>query len=234
MLTLSDVRSGYGSTTVLHGVTLEVAAGETTVLLGRNGVGKSTLLRTIIGRLPLTRGSISLGDRELGGLPPHERARAGLAYVPQGRDIFPGLSVLENLRVAVAGTRRREWPARLERTLEEFPQLKPKVNAGGRSLSGGQQQILAIARALITDPRALLLDEPSEGIQPSIVVDIAGMLVAAARERGIAVLVAEQNLDFVGRVCASVNVIDKGTLVDRVAVGDLMTNEDLQHEYLGV
>jgi ABC-type branched-subunit amino acid transport system ATPase component len=158
----------------------------------------------------------------------------GLAYVPQGRDIFPGLSVLENLRVAVLGTRRREWTARLERILEDFPQLKEKLPAAGRSLSGGQQQILAIARALITDPHALLLDEPSEGIQPSTVVDIAEMLVKAARERGIAVLVAEQNLDFVGHVCEAVDVIDKGRLVDRVAVGDLLGQADLQHKYLGV
>ncbi|WP_433171519.1 ABC transporter ATP-binding protein [Actinoallomurus sp. CA-150999] len=234
MLTLRDVESGYGSTTVLHGISREVAAGEVTVLLGRNGVGKTTLLRTVIGQLSLRRGSITLADHDIGGLRAYRRARLGLAYVPQGRDIFPGLSVRENLRVAVLGVRRRDWNERLEQVLEEFPQLKDKLRAPGRSLSGGQQQVLAIARALITDPRALLLDEPSEGIQPSVVTEIAEMLVGVARERDIAVLVAEQNLDFVQRVCTHVDVIDKGRLVAKVSVDELMTTADLQHKYLGV
>jgi urea ABC transporter ATP-binding protein UrtE len=234
MLKLDDIHSGYGSTTVVNGISLEVTAGEATVLLGRNGVGKTTLLRTLMGTLPLQRGSVRVGDQDIGTLPPHRRARLGLAYVPQGRDIFPGLSVRENLRAAVLGSGRRDWERRLEKTVAEFPQLGEKLSARGRSLSGGQQQILAVARALITDPQVLLLDEPSEGIQPSVVVEIAEMLVRTARERGIAVLVAEQNLDFVTHMCEYVHVIDKGRLVDRVSVGDLTTTADLQHKYLGV
>ena len=234
MLRLHEITSGYGSTQVLQGITYEVPAGEVAVLLGRNGVGKTTLLQTIMGQLPLRQGTITLGEQDIGRLPTHERARLGLAYVPQGREIFPGLSVLQNLRVAVLGSRRREWRQRLDRILADFPLLADKLNDSGRSLSGGQQQVLAIARALITEPRVLLLDEPSEGIQPSIVVEIAELLVSVAGERGIAVLVAEQNLDFVAHVAPSVNVIDKGRLVARVPVEELLNTAELQHKYLGV
>jgi ABC-type branched-subunit amino acid transport system ATPase component len=234
MLKLSNVVSGYAQTTIVQGITHTVSPGEISVLLGRNGVGKTTLLRTIAGQLPLQDGEITLGEQDISHTAAFRRARLGLSYVPQGRDIFPALSVRDNLRVAVQGMRQRSWQRRLDRTLEQFPALTDKLDAPGRSLSGGQQQIVAIARALITDPDVLLLDEPSEGIQPSIVVEIADMLTRMAAERGIAVLVAEQNLDFVRHVTKRVEVIDKGKLVTWLHVSDLLSDSELQHHYLGV
>lgn len=234
MLTLDEVVSGYAQTPVVQGVSHTVPAGTISVLLGRNGVGKTTLLRTIAGQLPLQQGKIMLGGADISRASAFRRARLGLSYVPQGRDIFPGLSVRDNLRVAVHGMRRSGWSRRLDRTLEQFPVIADKLDAPGRSLSGGQQQIVAIARALITDPDVLLLDEPSEGIQPSIVVEICEMLTTMVAERGIAVLVAEQNLDFVQHVADRVEVMDKGQLVAWLRVSDLLSDVDLQHRYLGV
>lgn len=234
MLTLDDVVSGYAQTPVVQGISHTVPAGTISVLLGRNGVGKTTLLRTIAGQLPLQRGTLTLGGEDISRTSAFRRARLGLAYVPQGREIFPALSVRDNLRAAVHGMRQGAWSRRLDRTLEQFPVIADKLDAPGRSLSGGQQQIVAIARALITDPDVLLLDEPSEGIQPSIVVEIGEMLTRMAAERGIAVLVAEQNLDFVRHVTDRVEVMDKGTLVAWLRVPELLSDADLQHHYLGV
>jgi urea ABC transporter ATP-binding protein UrtE len=234
MLKLEDVRSGYGQTVVLHGLSLEVAPGETKVLLGRNGVGKTTLLRTIMGLVPAQSGSIVLDDTDISRLAPHRRARAGLGYVPQERDIFPGLSVEDNLRVAALSCRRDDWEDELESLLQEFPILGEKRGAQGASLSGGQQQILALARALITRPKVLLLDEPSEGIQPSIVQQIADVIGAIERERGLALIVVEQNLDFVARFAEEAHVVDKGRVVERLRLADLIENKGLQHEFLGI
>lgn len=234
MLTLDEVVSGYAQTPVVQGVSHTVQAGKISVLLGRNGVGKTTLLRTIAGQLPLQHGKIMLDGADISRASAFRRARLGLSYVPQGRDIFPGLSVRDNLRAAVHGMGRTGWSQRLDRTVAQFPVIADKLDAPGRSLSGGQQQIVAIARALITDPDVLLLDEPSEGIQPSIVVEIGEMLTTMAAERRIAVLVAEQNLDFVQHVADRVEVMDKGQLVTWLQVSDLVSDVELQHRYLGV
>lgn len=234
MLQLVDVVSGYGSTMVLNRVQLTLVPGQVEVVLGRNGVGKSTLLKTIIGQLPVRSGQILLDGATISDTPPHRRSTLGIAYVPQGREIFPALTVTENLRVAASGLSRVAWRQKLEEVMEEFPALRAKAGDPGRSLSGGQQQILALARALISDPRVLLLDEPSEGIQPSIVAEIADTIRRIAIDRRISVLIAEQNLDFVTRVTSNVDIFDHGEFVKRVTVSDLMSNLALQHEYLGV
>ena len=234
MLELKNVVSGYGSTMVLRGVNFSLEPGKPQVILGRNGVGKTTLLKTIIGELKLREGTIHLDTRDLSHTPPHERARAGLAYVPQGREIFPALTVFENLVVATHRGRRAERRDCAMEMIEMFPALKPKASDLGRTLSGGQQQILALARALITQPKYLLLDEPSEGIQPSIVAEIAEKIRQVAERDQIAVLVAEQNLDFVTRVSDEVNLFDHGNFVRTVTTAELLSNLELQHEFLGV
>lgn len=234
MLRLDDVYAGYGHTTVLRGFNLEVSDGQMAAVLGRNGVGKTTMLRAIAGIIPLQSGTITFNGQDLRRLPTHERARGGIAYVPQGRDIFPGLTVLNNLRVAAYGSRQQTWEEQLDAILDEFPILAEKLNIQGGSLSGGQQQILALARALMMSPRILLLDEPSEGIQPSIVDQIADTLRAINEQRGITLLLVEQNLDFVSRVAAHVYLVDKGEVVQQLATEDLRSDKELQHKYLGV
>jgi urea ABC transporter ATP-binding protein UrtE len=234
MLEVQNLVAGYGPLVVLRDVDLTVTAGEVSVLIGRNGVGKTTLLRTIAGQGRVAKGAIRVDGRDVTGHPAHRRARAGIAYVPQGREIFGALTVRENLLVALKARRMRDQSARIDEILELLPALAEKLQAGGGSLSGGQQQILAIGRALISDPKILLLDEPSEGIQPSIVSEIATLIARIAREKKIAVLVVEQNLDFVASVTTDVQVIDRGRIVARLPVADLVREEALQHQYLGV
>ncbi len=234
MLRLEDVHAGYGPTTVLRGFNLDVADKQTVAVLGRNGVGKTTALRAITGILPLQRGTITFDGKDLHRLPVHERSRLGIAYVPQGRDIFPGLTVLDNLRVAAYGSRQQNWEEQLDAMFADFPVLAEKSNARGGSLSGGQQQILALARALMTSPRILLLDEPSEGIQPSILDQIADTLRTVNEQRGIPVLLVEQNLDFVFRLATRVHLVDKGQVVRELSTEELLGDKELQHEYLGI
>jgi urea ABC transporter ATP-binding protein UrtE len=234
MLRLEDVRAGYGRTSVLRGVTLEVGAGEVVAVLGRNGVGKTTTLRAIMGHVPLRGGAVFFDGQDLKRVPPHARARRGLTDVPQGRDIFPRLSVLENLRVAAHGTRRAGWREEIDAILEEFPILASRRNQRGGSLSGGEQQILALARALVTAPRLVLLDEPTEGIQPSIVTEIAEIVRGLSERRGLTVLLVEQNLDFATRLASRAYLMDKGTVVRELSAQDILADRDLQHEYMGV
>jgi urea ABC transporter ATP-binding protein UrtE len=234
VLRLEDVRAGYGRTTVLDGLRLEVAEGEMVALLGRNGAGKTTTLRTIMGQVPVAAGRVTLAGREITRVPTHARVRAGLAFVPQGRQIFPALSVAENLRVAGYAAGGRGWRARLRALLSEFPLLAAKLDAPGGSLSGGQQQILALARALMSSPRVLLLDEPSEGIQPSIVDEIAAVVAELNRQRGITVVLVEQNLDLAARFSPRAYLIDKGRIVRDLPSQQILEDRELQHEYMGV
>jgi urea ABC transporter ATP-binding protein UrtE len=234
MLELRDLHAGYGPSTVLRGIGMQVGAGERVAILGRNGVGKTTLLRAIVGAIRLQQGDLSLDGKAIGTLPTHERARLGIAYVPQGRDIFGSLSVLDNLKAAAYGTGQRGWKASVEELFAEFPVLAEKQKARGGSLSGGQQQILALARALITQPRLLILDEPTEGIQPSIVDQIADTLLAINQKRGIALIVVEQNLDFVVRLDTYAHVLEKGAIVTGMPSANLLHDEALQRKYLGV
>jgi len=187
VLEITNLHAGYGGSEVLAGLSLSIAAGDITALLGRNGMGKTTLLRTIMGLVKPSHGSIMFKSRDIAGIESFEIARRGIAYVPQGREIFAGLSVAQNLRLASADKDALAMAYGL------FPALAEKADEPGGGLSGGQQQQLAIARALMRKPRLLLLDEPSEGIQPSVVQEIAAIVVKAARSTHMSVLLVEQN-----------------------------------------
>jgi branched-chain amino acid transport system ATP-binding protein len=213
MLEASSIAARYGRIPALNGVSLAVRAGEAVGIVGHNGMGKTTLLRTLMGYLPLTAGSIRFAGRDIGGEPTHVRARLGLAYVPQGREIFPFLTVAENLRMA--------GDANLDEILAEFPALEPLLGRAGGSLSGGQQQILAIARCMVTRPKCILLDEPTEGIQPSIVEAIAVLLERLRAARGLALVIVEQRLEFVAALAERALVMQKGSIVKELPAAGL-------------
>lgn len=234
MLSLNSIRSGYGTSTVLRDLSITLQAGQRTAVLGRNGVGKTTLLQTVMGHIRPTGGTISFDGTDITRLPAHDRARAGIAYVPQGRQIFGNLSVRDNLRVAALGTGVANARELLGEVLDELPALKPKLRDRGGSLSGGQQQILALGRALMTRPRFLMLDEPSEGIQPSILDEIAEIVVSVNESRGITVLIVEQNLDFAAQIAVDAYVVDKGEVVRELPMTELAADVDLQQELMGV
>jgi urea transport system ATP-binding protein len=200
-------------------------------LLGRNGVGKTTTLKTIMGLVRLDAGSATLAGKELGSLRPEERSRSGIAYVPQGREIFPHLTVWENLKVGlvVHGTKDH---GQVERVLEIFPILKEFLNRKGGALSGGQQQQLAIARALLTDPKILLLDEPTEGIQPNIIDLIGDTLVKIKQEGKVSILLVEQYVDFCMSVADSFYIMDRGSIVAEGPINGL--NRETVHQHLTV
>jgi urea ABC transporter ATP-binding protein UrtE len=232
VLTVRDLRVAYGKTPVLTGVSLTVAQGEILSIIGRNGVGKTTLLKTLIGLLTSQAGSIVLHGEELTGLPAHARARRGIGYVPQGRMIFGALSVQENLQLG-AELNRTPRGSLLEEVLEEFPRLRDRLRQHGGTLSGGEQQMLALARALVGAPKLLLLDEPSAGIQPSIIQEIEGRIAAANRERGLTILLVEQNIEFAAALSQRVYVMDKGRMA-REILPHQVTDEDIVREYLAV
>jgi urea transport system ATP-binding protein len=208
MLAVDGIDVFHGETRILSRLSVAVGDGQVVCVMGRNGVGKTTLLRTIMGLLRARRGSITFRGASINGLAPYERARLGIGYVPQGRDIFPALTVRENL---VLGARRRE-PSRdsLEYVLSLFPALAGMLGKRGGDLSGGQQQQLALGRALIADPALLLLDEPTEGIQPSIVEEIADVLLRIKQEGRRSILLVEQYLDFARAICDRFYVVEKG------------------------
>lgn len=212
MLEVKGVDLHYGAAIALRGVSLVAKPGEVTCLLGRNGVGKTSLLRAITGAHPVSAGSIVWEGAEITQLPTYERARRGIAWVPQGRDIFPLLTVRENLETGYSVLRRRE--RRLpDDVFDLFPVLKSMLGRRGGDLSGGQQQQLAIARALVMRPRLLVLDEPTEGIQPSIIKDI-GRVITLLRERGgMAILLVEQYFDFAQQLAQAIAVMDRGSIV---------------------
>jgi urea ABC transporter ATP-binding protein UrtE len=234
MLRIEGLKAGYGRTPVLHDVTIDVPRGETIAILGRNGAGKTTLLRAIMGLVQRRAGKIELDGADLTSLPTHERARRGLAYVPQGRDIFPGLSVAENLRVATAADGGGDTRERIDEVLAEFPALTAREATRGSALSGGQQQMLAIARALVSEPRVLLLDEPSEGLAPTIVDEIEATIRAAAGQRRLTVVLVEQNLDVATRLASEAFIFDKGEVARRLPAGEILADQELQREYMGV
>jgi urea transport system ATP-binding protein len=224
MLQLSNVNQSYGESHILWDASLDVDQG-ITCLMGRNGVGKSTLLKVIMGLLPTSSGSIRMGEQEIGGKPAELRARIGIGYVPQGREIFPQLDVEENLRIGLVARRgKKEIP---ERIFNLFPVLKKMLRRRGGDLSGGQQQQLAIGRALVLEPRILILDEPTEGIQPNIVSEIGDILLRLNREEKLGVLLVEQKLPFARRVADRFVVMDRGRTVARGPMSDL-TEEIVQ------
>ena len=212
MLGVQNIDLFYGAAQALRGVDLSADIGKVTCVLGRNGVGKTSLMEAIIGNEPISQGEIRWEDQDITRLPPYERARLGIAYIPQGREIFPLLSVRENLETAFAGLRRRDRNVPDE-IFELFPVLQDMLGRRGGDLSGGQQQQLAIGRALVTRPRLLVLDEPTEGIQPSIIKDI-GRAISYLRDKGgMAILLVEQYFDFAYELADTMVVMDRGEVV---------------------
>jgi urea transport system ATP-binding protein len=213
MLTVSGLNQYYGGSHILRDIALEVPTGKVTVLLGRNGVGKTTLLKTLMGLVPAASGSIRFENHEIGKSAPYHRARAGLGYVPQGREIFPRLTVEENLLMGLASAPRGATiPPRI---YELFPVLKSMLRRRGGDLSGGQQQQLAIGRALAMDPRLLILDEPTEGIQPSIIKDIEKVIRMLAGQGKMAILLVEQYYDFARSLADHYLVMERGEIIQR-------------------
>jgi urea ABC transporter ATP-binding protein UrtE len=223
MLEIKSLQAGYGILPVLHDVSFTMNKGETLVLLGRNGVGKTTLLKSLIGIVKPTSGEIRLNDQEVCGWRPHRLARAGIAYVPQGRGIFPKLTVEENLQVGLRGRSdgRTTIPGDI---LDMFPILRERMKQLGGTFSGGQQQQLALARALCGNPDLLLLDEPSEGIQPSIVQQIGDLLQMFNRDMGITVLLVEQNFELARKAASRCLIMSKG------CISGALTKEELNDE----
>lgn len=231
MIRLSDLSSGYGRIEVLRGISLEAARGGCLGILGHNGMGKTTLLKTVMGLIPCTSGRIELEGRAIEREPAHLRARAGLGYVPQGRQIFPRLTVRDNLRFAALAC---HVPlAVVEEVLADFPELGRLLDRPGGALSGGEQQLLAVARALCGQPRLLLLDEPTEGIQPSIVAALVERIACLRSERGLTVLLVEQNLEFIRAVADRALLIQRGRIVSEIA-RDALGDPALVAEFIGV
>lgn len=222
MLSVQDLESGYGRARVLFGVSLSVEPGKLVCVMGRNGVGKTTLLNTVMGVLPATGGAVTFEGRDITRLKPHERVRLGMAYVPQGHACFPQLSVMGNLQVTLEAAKGRRDA--IEAALEVFPRLKPLAKRMAGHLSGGQQQQLAIARALVTGPRMLILDEPTEGIQPSIVLEIEAA-IQRLHAAGLAVLLVEQYLDLALRLADSFVILDAGHVARSGQAQDLRGEE---------
>ena len=218
MLEVEELRSGYGSIPILHGVSLQVRAGEIVGVLGHNGMGKTTLLRTLIGELPATHGAIRLGQADITRFSMARRARLGLGYVPQGRGIFPDLTVRENLNV---GARLGEGDRGVEEIVASFPILASLLDRSGRTLSGGEQQILALARCLVGRPRLMLLDEPSDGIQPSIVEQIIDHLRDFRQRWNLAVLLVEQDLEVIAALASRVLLMQKGQVAAEMSPAGL-------------
>ena len=222
MLQVTALNQFYGGSHILRNVSFELPRGKVTAILGRNGVGKTTLLRTLMGLIPARSGSIALEGRDLTALPPYDRVRSGIGYVPQGREIFPRLSVAENLEMGLA-TRPRGTKLP-ERIFAMFPVLKQMLNRRGGDLSGGQQQQLAIARALAMGPKVLVLDEPTEGIQPSIIKDIERAVRALAATGELSILLVEQYYDFAQSLADEYLVMERGEIVARGRGADMETD----------
>jgi branched-chain amino acid transport system ATP-binding protein len=230
MLEVRDLHAGYGLSQVLEGVDLEVPDGKFVAVLGRNGMGKTTLCRAIMSLEPpsVTAGSIVYDGDELTGMPPHKVARAGIGYVPQGRHVFPTLDVVKNLTVAARGD---GWT--VDRVWEAFPRLEERKANDAGLLSGGEQQMLAIARALMTNPRLLIMDEPSEGLAPMMIEAVAEQL-QRLKEGSISLLLVEQNLSLAVRLADVVYVLENGAVVFRGSTDELEADDEVKARYLGV
>ena len=235
MLTLENVHTYYGKSHILHGVTIEVRAGEVVGLLGRNGVGKSTTLKTIAGLVRPAEGRITFEGQAIGGIPPHDLARRGIAWVPEDRRIFKLLTVGENLRTGldrpgITDARRNEL---LEQVYASFPILKQRRNQAGGTLSGGEQQMLAIARAMMLEPKIILLDEPTEGLMPRMVGQIRE-IVDVLHQAGVAILLVEQNVPLTLDASNRVYIMEKGVVRHHAPAADLRADHSVIHQYLGV
>ena len=230
MLQVQDIHTYYGASHILQGVSLDVPEGQVVALLGRNGAGKTTTLRSIIGLTPPRRGRVFFRDRNITGQRPYALARLGLSYMPESRGIFPSLLVVENLTL-VEGRREGAWT--LEGVYELFPRLKERRANGGAQLSGGEQQMLAIARALLLNPELLILDEPTEGLAPIVVKDIRERL-RLVKDTGMTVLLVEQNFRFATSLADQVYVLGKGTIQWSGSAKAILEDEEVQRTWLGV
>jgi branched-chain amino acid transport system ATP-binding protein len=230
MLEVRDLNAHYGKVHVLRGVSINVGAGESVALLGRNGVGKTTTLKTIMGLVPPTGGSVMFDSTEISRLPPHRIPATGIGYVPQGRGIFPHLTVAENLLIGCA----TQPPSHVEdNVFSRFPKLKERLKQPGGTLSGGEQQMLALARCLVMQPKMIVLDEPTEGIMPILVKEIRRE-IAAIRETGVSILLVEQNIKTALRLCTRVYLMEKGVIVHESEADRLKEDNEILHRYLGV
>jgi urea transport system ATP-binding protein len=225
MLTISGLNQYYGGSHILRDLTFEVPKGACTTILGRNGVGKTTLLKCLVGVVPTRSGALTFDGKDITSMPPYERARLGIGYVPQGREIFPRLTVEENLQMGLAPKGgNSKIPARI---FEMFPVLKDMLHRRGGDLSGGQQQQLAIGRALAADPKILILDEPTEGIQPSIIKDIGNVISALTKGGEMAVLLVEQYYDFAKSLADHYLVMSRGEIIKQ-GLGKNMDSENVR------
>ncbi len=231
MLDVRDIHTFYGDSHVLHGVSLTVPKGEVVALLGRNGMGKTTLIRSIIGFTPPRRGRIQFKGTDITHVPSYRTVALGMALVPQGRRIFASLTVEENLTVAGKGDAGRGWS--LERVYELFPRLHERRANRGTKLSGGEQQMLAIGRALMTNPDLLLMDEPTEGLAPLLVREV-GRAIVALRAQGLSILLVEQSVPMALRVADVVHVLSRGQIVHSSSPHELAQNEAVKSRYLGM
>ncbi len=229
-LRLEGLDARYGASRVLQGVSLEVPAGAVVGLVGRNGAGKSTLLKSVMGLAPPTAGRVMFAGQDLAGLLPHTIARRGIAYVPEDREVFPSLTVAENLTL---GARRGGGGWALESVFASFPALAERRRAGAGTLSGGEQQMLALARALMTNPRCVLLDEPTQGLAPAAIEHLAGIVIGL-RADGASVLLVEQNLAFAARLADTLAVLGKGQVRWRGAANALDGADEIKRVWLGV
>jgi branched-chain amino acid transport system ATP-binding protein len=232
MLTVEDIHTYYADSHVLQGVSLTVGERQVVTILGRNGMGKTTLIRSIIGFTPPRRGRVVFKGSDITRLPSFRCIEMGLGLVPQGRRIFPSLTVLENLEVAAHRTNgKQRWT--VERVFALFPRLEQRAAHPGDKLSGGEQQMLAIGRALMTNPDLLLMDEPTEGLAPIVVREV-GNAIAALKRDGLSILLVEQSLPFAARVADLAHVLGRGRIVHSSVPGELLANEEVKSRYLGL
>jgi len=233
MLSVESIETAYGASQVLFGLSLDVARAEVVTLLGRNGMGKTTTVRSIMGMVPLRAGRIRFEGRALQGLPAYRVAQAGLGLVPEGRQIFPNLTVRENLLATAANRLRSQDPWTIERVFALFPQLAERRSHMGGQLSGGEQQMLAVGRALMTNPRLLILDEATEGLAPLVRAEIWRCLEGLKRS-GQSILLIDKDVRALTRLATRHYIVEKGQIVWNGSSHELRTREDLQHRYLGV
>jgi len=232
MLELSALETGYGETRVIHGLSLEAQAGRMLAILGRNGAGKTKTLKAVMGLLPVTSGDIRFDGHSIAKTKPYDIARLGVAYVPETRDIFPSLTVKENLTLAGrTAPANAEWT--LDRVIDFFPRLGERLSNGGNQLSGGEQQMLAIGRALLMNPRLLILDEPTEGLAPIIVRQIHDKL-AALKQAGLTMILVEQNFGFATSLADEVIIVGRGKSVWTGSSDVIRADSETQHKWLGV
>ncbi len=234
LLEVNELNAWYGTSHIIHGLSFAVEQGEILALVGRNGAGKTSTIKAIMGLMPKTTGQVCFAGRELLPQPAHERFRLGLGYVPEERRIVPGLTVRENLQIGlVSSPASIDEAEAIEEIAKSFPRLKERLDQQGVTMSGGEQQMLAIARAMISKPKMILLDEPSEGIMP-VLVEEMGVLFRKLKESGVTLLLVEQNVEWALKLADRAVIIDQGTVVHRASAASLLADAEIQERYCAV